>query len=57
VAPQILLNYLNLSSAEINRILTALPTVSGKTINVSLCTGSAGCNPAIATAKGWTVVR
>jgi len=57
VAPQILLNYLNLSSAEINRILTALPTVSGKTINVSLCTGSATCNPAIATAKGWTVLR
>ena len=54
---QIILNYLNLSAAEINRIFTALPTVTGKTIGVNLCTGSATCTPAIATAKGWTVVK
>jgi hypothetical protein len=51
------LNYLNLSITELNRILTTLPTVTGKTINIQNCTGSAGCTPAIATAKGWTVVR
>jgi len=56
-SPQISLNYLNLSATEINRILTALPTVIGKTINVNLCAGSSACTPAIATAKGWTVLR
>jgi len=51
------LQYLNLSAAEINRIFTALPTVTGKTVNVQYCTGAATCTPAIATAKGWTVLR
>jgi len=50
-------NYLNLSATELNRIFTALPTVTGKTINVQNCTGSATCTPVIATAKGWIVLR
>lgn len=53
----LILNYLNISATEINRIFTALPVVVGKTVNVANCTGSAGCTPAIAQAKGWTVVR
>ncbi|MDP2106173.1 MAG: hypothetical protein Q8J76_09290, partial [Desulfobulbaceae bacterium] len=40
---------------EINRIFTALPVVTGKTINVLANPGYATCNKTIATAKGWTV--
>jgi hypothetical protein len=56
-APQILFTYQNISAAEINRIFTALPAVTAKTINVRNCTGAATCTPAIATAKGWTVLN
>ena len=44
-----------LPTAEINRIYTALPTVTGKTIAVNTCPGFSGANHAIAQAKGWTV--
>lgn len=49
------LKYNQLSASEINRIFTALPTVSGRTIQVSGNPGYATCTPSIATAKGWTV--
>jgi hypothetical protein len=45
-----------IDSTEINRILTALPIVTGKTIDVRYCDGYATCDPSIATAKGWTVL-
>ena len=45
-----------IDATEIDRIFTALPTVTGKTIDVRYSTGYAGCTPSIATAKGWTVL-
>jgi hypothetical protein len=46
-----------LVSSEINRIFTALPTVTGgQSIDVRYCPGYATCNPSIATGKGWTVL-
>lgn len=44
-----------LSAAELDAIYTRLPTVTGQTITVTGNYGAAGDNPAIATAKGWTV--
>jgi hypothetical protein len=46
-----------LDSTELNRIMTALPTVSGGTFQCAISNnpGYAGCTPSIATAKGWTV--
>jgi len=53
-APQIKL-WGKMDANEINRIFTALPVVTGKTIDVRINPGYATCNKAIATAKGWTV--
>jgi hypothetical protein len=44
-----------LSATALNDIYTALPTVVGQTITVTGNWGVATDNPAIATAKGWTV--
>lgn len=44
-----------LSSTALNEIYTNLPTVTGQTITVTGNYGVSGDNPAIATAKGWTV--
>lgn len=44
-----------LSAAALDEIYTNLPTVAGQTITVSGNYGTAGDNPAIAIAKGWTV--
>ena len=44
-----------LSATALNEIYTNLPTVVGQTITVSNNYGTTGDNPAIATAKGWTV--
>lgn len=44
-----------LSSTALNEIYTNLPTVTGQTITVSGNYGTAGDDPTIATAKGWTV--
>lgn len=50
------LSYQNLSTSEINRIFTALPSgVTARTINVTNNPGYATCDKTIATAKGWTV--
>lgn len=54
-SPQLSLNYGNMDATELNRIFTALPSVSGKTITVIGNPGAATCDPSIATAKGWTV--
>lgn len=43
------------TAAMLNQIYTNLPTISGQTITVTGCSGTATDNPAIATAKGWTV--
>jgi hypothetical protein len=50
------ISYLNceLSAAELNKIYTGLATAT-KTITVTGNWGVASDNPAIATAKGWTV--
>lgn len=53
-APQLTL-YGNMNATELNRIFTALPTVTGKTIDVRGNPGYSTCNKTIATAKGWTV--
>ena len=45
-----------LSAAALDEIYTNLPTVTAQTITVSNNYGTVGDNPAIATAKGWTVV-
>ena len=45
-----------INATEINRILTALPTVTGKTADFRYCDGYATCDPTIATAKGWTML-
>lgn len=44
-----------LAAAELDEIYTNLPTVTAQTITVSGNHGTTGDNPAIATAKGWTV--
>jgi len=44
-----------LSATALNEIYTNLPTVTSQTITVTSNYGTATDNPAIATAKGWTV--
>ena len=44
-----------LGATELNEIYTNLPVAVGQTITVSNNVGTTGDNPAIATAKGWTV--
>jgi len=46
----------NLGSAALDTLYTNLATVTGQTITVTGNPGTTGDNPAIATAKGWTVV-
>ena len=53
--PTMDLQYNTLSAAQLDAIYTNLPTVTGKTINVTGCTGQATSTKSIATAKGWTV--
>ena len=45
-----------IDATEINRILTALPSVSSKTADLRYCDGYATCDKTIATAKGWTML-
>lgn len=45
----------SLSAAALNEIYTNLPTVTGQIISVTGNYGIDGDNPAIATAKGWSV--
>ena len=45
----------NLDAAALNALYTSLATVTGQTLTVTGNLGTATDNPAIATAKGWTV--
>jgi len=45
-----------LDATELDRIMTALPTVTGKTLDFRYCDGYATMNASIATGKGWTVL-
>ena len=45
-----------LSASELNLLFGDLATVTGQTITITGCTGSATCDRTIATNKGWTVV-
>jgi hypothetical protein len=53
--PAIDVSYSDLSVAALNLLFGDLPTLVGKTIKITGCTGQAGCTRTIATAKGWTV--
>jgi hypothetical protein len=55
VAPQINVSFCDLGVAALNQLFTDLTTVTSKTINITGCSGAAGCTRSIATAKGWTV--
>lgn len=52
----IVLRYGNMDATELNRIMTALPTVVGKQLDIRDNPGYATCTKTIATAKGWTVL-
>jgi hypothetical protein len=54
-SPQIDVQYCDLSESALNTLFGDLPTVSGKTIKITGCTGAGTCDTSIATAKGWTV--
>jgi len=46
----------NLSATALNEVFTNLATVTGQTITITNNPGTATCDRAIATAKGWTVM-
>jgi len=54
-SPQINVSYCDLGITALNQLFTDLPTITSKTINITGCTGAAGCTRSIATAKGWIV--
>jgi hypothetical protein len=54
-SPQINVSNCDLGIAALNQLFTDLTTVTTKTINITGCSGAAGCTRSIATAKGWTV--
>jgi len=54
-SPQIDFSYCSLGITALNQLFTDLPTVTGKTINITGTTGATSCTRSIATAKGWTV--
>jgi hypothetical protein len=54
-SPQINVSFSDLGIAALNQLFTDLPTVTSRTINITGCTGAAGCTRSIATAKGWIV--
>jgi hypothetical protein len=52
---QVDVSYCNLSASALNQLFTDLPTLSGKTIKITGCTGAGTCDQTIATNKGWIV--
>ena len=54
-SPQVNISYTSLGAAALNLLFGDLPTLVGKTINITGCPGAASCTRSIATAKGWTV--
>jgi len=55
-SPQVNVSYCDLGVAALNQLFTDLTIIVGKTINITGCTGAAGCTRTIATAKGWVVI-
>lgn len=45
----------NFEATEIDELFTDLPTVAGQNVTVTGNPGAAGCDPSIATGKGWSV--
>ena len=54
-SPQVNVSYTSLDVVALNLLFGDLPTLVGKTINITGCPGAATCTRTIATAKGWTV--
>jgi hypothetical protein len=57
-SPQINISYNDLGQAALVQVFNDLPTLTGKTINITGCTGAAALTAperAIATGKGWTI--
>jgi hypothetical protein len=58
-SPQINISFTDLSQAALVQVFNDLPTVTGKTINITSATGASSLTAgerAIATGKGWTIV-
>jgi hypothetical protein len=58
-SPQINISFTSLGQAALVQVFNDLPSVVGKTINITSSTGAALLTPAeraIATGKGWTIV-
>lgn len=57
-SPQVDVSWSNLSTSALVDLFNDLPTLTGKTINITSATGAAGLTAgdrAIATGKGWTI--
>jgi len=54
-SPHVDVSYTSMAAAALNLLFGDLPTLSGKTINITGCPGAATCTRSIATAKGWAV--
>ncbi len=54
-SPQVNVSYTSLAAAAIDLLFGDLPTLVGKTINITGCPGAATCTRSIATGKGWSV--
>ena len=48
-------SYTSLDATALNNLFGDLPTLVGKTINITGCPGAATCTRSIATGKGWTI--
>lgn len=57
-SPQVDIAYNDMSAAAIALLFGDLPTLSGKTIRITGCTGAADTShDSVATGKGWTINR
>jgi hypothetical protein len=54
-SPQVDVQYCAMDATALNALFTSLPTVSGKTIKITGCTGAGTCDTSIATNKGWII--
>ena len=54
---QVNVSYTDLDATALNTLFGDLPTLTGKTIVITGCTGAATCDTSIATGKGWTVTN
>ena len=56
-SPQVNVSYTDLDATALNTLFGDLPTLTGKKIVITGCTGAATCDTSIATGKGWTVTN